>query len=46
MDSGAELVCRVENTMCPVNDASTPMETVSPDFDHDDVGVSPQNARA
>ena len=29
MDSGAELVCRVENTKWPVSEASTPMATVS-----------------
>ena len=29
MDSGAELVCRVENTRWPVSDASTPIDTVS-----------------
>ena len=29
IDSGAELVCSVENTKCPVSDASTPIETVS-----------------
>ena len=29
MDSGAELVCSVESTRCPVSEASMPMLTVS-----------------
>jgi hypothetical protein len=29
IDSGAELVCRVESTRWPVSEASTPIETVS-----------------
>ena len=44
-DSGAELVCSVEKTKCPVSEASIPMDTVSWSRGfrhHDDVRVSPQ----
>ena len=48
IDSGAELVCSVENTMCPVSDASTPIDTVSLSRDSPTImmsGSARKNAR-